>query len=333
MSAPPVLVEVHRGGRVESQHRGHVVIVDASGDVVESWGDPDLVIFPRSSSKMLQALPLVESGAADAVGLGPEQLALACASHTGGAEHTDRVSAWLERLGLSESDLRCGPQVPGDRTARKHMREAHAEPNQIHNNCSGKHTGFLTTATKLGGGSEYIDPDHPVQKAVLAAFEEMTEEVSPGFGIDGCSAPNFACTVTGLARAMAKFTDPGGLGGARGSAVERLYGAMAANPRLIAGEGRACTELGEAMQGRAVVKTGAEGVFVGILKEKKLGVALKIEDGATRASEAVMAALLVRLGLLERDNPAVQARANAEVRNRRDLLTGHVAAVETLLSR
>ncbi len=329
MTIPPILAEVWRGDRVESVHRGHAVIVDARGDVVEAWGDPGVVIYPRSSCKMVQALPLIESGAAAEVGLGPEELALACASHQGGAQHTGRVAEWLGRLGLGEDDLRCGAHMPDDKAARRRVRDG-GGPGQLHNNCSGKHAGFLTARTRLGGGAEYIDPDHPVQKAALAAFEEMTGEASPGFAIDGCSAPNFLTSLSGLARAMAKFTIPEALGSVRAAAVEQLYDAMAAHPDLIAGEGRACTELGKAMAGRGVVKTGAEGVFVAILKEKRLGIALKIEDGATRASEAAIAALLVRTGLLEKEHPAVQARANVETRNWRKLLVGHVAAAETL---
>lgn len=330
MQAAPVMAELWREGWLESQHRGHGVIVSADGQVVEAWGDPSKLIYPRSSCKMVQGLPLIESGAADALGLGTEELALACASHTGGAQHTSRVSAWLEQLGLGEADLRCGAHVPSDKAARKQMRDTGGAPCQIHNNCSGKHTGFLTTATKLGGGPEYIDPDHPVQKAVRDAFEEMTDEVSPGFGFDGCSAPNFVCSLTGLARAMAKYTKPDALGAARGDAATRLYDAMAKHPDLIAGKGRACTDLGRTMRGRGIIKTGAEGVYVAILREKQLGIAIKIEDGATRAAEAAMTALLVRTGMLERGNPAVQARVNAEQRNWRKMHVGQFVATETL---
>ena len=332
MQSAPILAELWRAGRRESIHRGHAVIVDAGGQVVEAWGDPAALIYPRSSCKMLQGLPLLETGAADAFGLGAQEIALACASHSGGHMHTDRVSAWLETLGMNEADLRCGAHVPSDKAARKEMRDTHASPDQTHNNCSGKHAGFLTAATRLGGGSEYVDPDHPVQKAALEAFEEMTDETSPGFGIDGCSAPNHICTLTGLARAMAKFTVPETLGAARGNAATRLYDAMAAHPDLIAGEGRACTELGHAMKGRGVVKTGAEGVYIAILKEKKLGIALKIEDGTTRASEAAIAALLVRVGMLERGDPAVQARVNAAQTNWRKMHVGELVAAETLFT-
>ena len=196
------LIELWRGGIRESTHLGHVVIADRNG-IVEAWGDPGAVIFPRSSCKMIQALPLVESGAADAAGLGPQHLALACASHNGGRIHTSRVETWLTGLGLAESDLRCGAHMPKDPAESRRLICSDTAPCQIHNNCSGKHAGFLTLNRHLGGDAEYVAIDHPVQQAVRNAFEEVTEQISPGWGIDGCSAPNFACTVGGLARAMA----------------------------------------------------------------------------------------------------------------------------------
>ena len=321
------LVEIWRGDMIESIHAGHAVVARASGEVVAAWGAPDTVIYPRSSCKMIQALPLIESGAAAAAGLGDEHLALACASHQGADIHTRRVGDWLSALGLSEADLLCGPQMPNDRPARDELRQTQAEPDQRHNNCSGKHCGFLTLGKHLGGGADYIDTQHPVQVAVRAAFEEMTGETSPRFATDGCSAPNFACTVAGLATAAARMADP--VGGARGDAARRLVAAMAAHPLLVAGNGRACSELMEAMDG-TVVKTGAEGVFVAIVPSRGLGVALKISDGATRASEAAMAALLVGLGVLDPKHPATLRRAPAEIRNRRNILTGHVRPIAAL---
>ena len=318
------MIEIWRGDILECQHRGHAVISDAAGHVIASWGNPDQVILPRSSCKMLQALPLVESGAAKSAGLGTEQLALSCASHQGAAIHTDRVTTWLGELGLSDSDFRCGPQTPGDRTAREALWDAKQKPCQMHNNCSGKHTGFLTLNKHLGGGSEYIDIDHPVQKAAKEAFEEMTGMDSFGYGIDGCSVPNFATTVSGLARAMARMADPSDLGTTREAATHALVSAMLEHPLLVAGTGRACSELMEAMDGKVAVKTGAEGVFTAILPDLGLGVALKIEDGATRGSEAAMAAILVRLGVLSAEHPLAIKRLCPPVLNRRDITTGFI---------
>jgi L-asparaginase II len=318
------MVELWRGGRLESSHAGHAVICDASGGIVEAWGDPAAVIFPRSSCKMLQALPLVESGAADAVGLTEAHLALACASHQGAHLHTDMVTRWLTDLGLSEADLRCGSHMPYDPQANKELTCSDTAPCQIHNNCSGKHSGFLTLTKHLKAGPEYVDPAHPVQVAVKDAFEAVTGETSPGYGIDGCSAPNFATSVHGLARAMARFAGATGTGDTRDRAMFRLTRAMAAYPELVAGEGRSCTELMRAMGGKVSIKTGAEAVFVAILPEQKLGIALKITDGATRASEAAIAALLVKLGVLEAEHPATRKRVNVIQKNWRGIETGMI---------
>lgn len=323
MADADILVEIHRGDFLESQHRGHAVVVDEGGEIVAAWGDPDKVILPRSSSKMLQALPLIESGAAEWFGLSTEQLALSCASHNGAEIHTSRVARWLKDLGLSDDDFRCGPQVPDDRAAREGLILTHERPCQMHNNCSGKHSGFLTLNRHLGGSADYIDPDHPVQQAVRAAFEEMTGEDSPGFAIDGCSAPNFASTLKGLAVAMMRMATPG-KGAVRDAAAERLVSAMMAHPDLVAGEGRACTELMRAMNGQGAVKTGAEAVFVAILPGQKRGIAVKIEDGGTRAAEAVTTELLVREGVLERDHPAAIKRLKGPITNRRDVVTGEM---------
>jgi L-asparaginase II len=323
------LVEIWRGDMIESLHSGHAVICDENGGVVEAWGDPGQVIYPRSACKMIQALPLVESGAAEAAGLGFEHLALACASHNGAAIHTERVRRWLADLSLSEDDLRCGPQMPEDPEAREFFTCSHAAPGQVHNNCSGKHSGFLTLCRHLHAGPEYVEPEHPVQQAVRAVFEEVTGEGSPRFAIDGCSAPNFATSVQGLARAMARFASANE-GDARERAMVRLRTAMAQHPDLVAGEGRSCTRLMRAMGGRVSVKTGAEGVFVAMIPERRMGVALKISDGATRASECAITAILVRLGVLDREDPAAKAYLDAPIHNRRGLLTGWVRASPTL---
>ncbi|WP_334193170.1 asparaginase [Pararhodobacter sp.] len=313
------LVDVWRGELLESRHLGHAVICDAKG-VVEAWGNPDAVIYPRSSCKMLQALPLLESGAGAA--LPPKRLALACASHNGAAIHVEAVRAWLADMGLGEEDLRCGTQVPDDPEEHKRLLCTGDAACQVHNNCSGKHSGFLMLNKHLGGGPEYTEPDHPVQKAVKAAFEDVTGESSPGYGIDGCSAPNFATSVGGLARAMARFATANG-SDARSRAMVALREGMVAHPEMVAGEGRACTELMRAMDGVAI-KTGAEAVFVAILPKQGLGVALKVLDGGTRASEAAITALLSRLGALDPAHPMAMKRLGDPMRSRRGLLAGAV---------
>ena len=297
------LVEVWRGDFLESQHQGHVAIANLRGEIVEGWGDTGRTILPRSSAKMIQALPLVESGAARAAGLGSEHLALASASHQGAEIHTQPVRAWLARIGLDAGALRCGAQPPRDSGDRQKLRDAQLPIDRTHNNCSGKHTGFLTLRQHIGAGPDYIDTANPVQLSVRDAFEDVVGEVSPGFGIDGCSAPNYACTLAGLARGMARFAASSETGSARDRAAFTIRQAMVTHPELVAGEGRACTRLMRAMGGHTAVKTGAEGVFVAILPDQGLGVALKIADGATRASEVAMTALLIRLGALDDCHP------------------------------
>ena len=331
MNNPVPMVEIWRGPIVESLHLGHAVICDASGGIVQAWGDPGAVVYPRSSSKMIQALPLIESGAADAYGLTPEHLALACASHQAADIHTTRVTAWLADLGLTDDDFRCGPQPPTEDTALHALIRAGRQPCQYHNNCSGKHTGFLTLTQHLGAGPEYIDPDHPVQRACLEAFEATTGEVSPGYGIDGCSAPNFMTTLHAMARAMAFFAAATHGNNARETAAARLWQAMVAHPELVAGETKACTLLMRACTEPVVLKTGAEGFYIAIIPGRKLGVALKIADGTTRASECAIAAILVKLGVLDADHPATQAFMNAPVRNRRNIRTGTIKPAASLL--
>lgn len=331
MTTPVPLAEVWRGPFLESVHSGHAVICDETGQIVQAWGDPNAVVLPRSSSKMLQALPLLESGAARAYGLGAEQLALACASHNGAAIHTSRVQAWLQHIGCTDDDFRCGAQDPTDLPARDALIRAGEKPCQMHNNCSGKHSGFLTLNKHLGGNPEYVAPDHPVQLACKAAFEEVTAQASPGYGIDGCSAPNFATTLHGMARAMAFFAAAQPGQGARADAAAQLRDAMATYPELVAGEGRACTELMRAMGGRVALKTGAEAFFIAIIPQLKMGVALKVVDGGTRGAECAIAAILVKLGVLEANHPATLKRMNAPIRNWNGLETGMIRPAAALI--
>lgn len=329
MSDAVPLVEVTRGPFVESRHFGHAVIARANGEVVEAWGDASKIVLPRSSAKMIQALPLLESGAGKH--LSQEQLALACASHSGERRHVDKVTAWLSDLGLDEHALCCGPQASRDEDLRVDMIRNGIEPTRVFNNCSGKHAGFLTLAKHLGVSLDYVDTANPVQQAVKAAFEDTCGEESPGYGIDGCSAPNFAASLSGIARAMACFAEAGSGTGARETAMVTLRDAMMAHPELVSGKGRSCAALMAAARGKAAVKTGAEGFFVAILPEKKLGVALKIEDGATRASEAAMAAILVRLGVVDADDPGIARFLSPDIRNWDGLHVGQIRACRAVL--
>jgi L-asparaginase II len=320
MPNPQLMAELWRGGLLESTHSGHAVIW-GTGGIEAAWGDPQTVIFPRSACKMIQALPLIETGAADAAGLTDAHLALACASHQGEARHVGLASEWLKTIGLTEPDLRCGAHEPFDHIERDRLIKADESPCQLHNNCSGKHCGFLTVTRHLGAGPDYNDIDHPLQKAVRAVTEEVTDQNVAGWGIDGCSAPNFAVTLSGLARGMQRFAAASDNGDRRARAMHRLTRAMASYPGLVAGEGEAVTELMQAMDGRVAIKYGAEAVFTAILPDKQLGIALKIADGGKRAAETAMAVLLVHAGALDPGHPVAQSRLLATQWNRR-----HIAA-------
>jgi L-asparaginase II len=329
MTHPVPLAEVWRGPRPESVHLGHAVICDARGEIVEAWGNPDEVVLPRSSAKMIQALPLVASGAADAAGLTPEHLALACASHSGAAIHTDRVGRWIAEIGLGDGDFRCGAHMPWDKAAHDALLCSGTAPCQVHNNCSGKHAGFLTLNRHLGGGPDYVEPDHPVQRAVMEAFETVTDQSSPYYGIDGCSAPNPATTLRAMARAMAWYAGAGEAT-AEERAARRLWQAMVAHPDLVAGEGRACTELMRACSEPVALKTGAEAFYIAILPRRGLGVALKIADGGTRGAECAIASILVRLGVLDPRHPEVLKVRNAPIVNWRGIETGAIRPAAAL---
>lgn len=328
MSEP--LAEVIRGAFVECVHLGSAVVATPEGAVVEGWGEPDRVVLPRSAAKPLQALALVESGAADAASLGEAELALACASHSGAALHAGLARRWLGRLGLTEAALACGGHEPADRAERDALIRAGAAPGRAHDNCSGKHSGFLTLALRLTAPVEgYCEPEHPVQRAVADAIHEATGDPPElGHAVDGCSAPNFATTLTGLARAMARMAAPeAGFGaGARAEAARRLMAAMTARPELVAGEGRATTGLMRRTAGRVAVKSGAEGVFVAMLPGRGLGVALKIDDGAGRAAECAMAAILSRLG----EGEAAAPWREVPQRNRAGTVTGRLRPAAAL---
>lgn len=329
----PILVEVTRGGLVESAHRGAIAVCDAAGKRVATWGDVDAAVYPRSAFKALQALPLVETGAADAFALVDEELALACASHSGETMHVERVGAWLERIDCKEADLACGPHLPLHEPSAHAMLRAGDRPCKLHNNCSGKHTGFLTLARHLRVATEgYERPDHPVQVLVRDAIAALCGLDPKGLpiGIDGCAAPNYAIPLACLAQAMARLGDTSALPPDRARAAARLTAAWKAHPLLVSGTGRACADLIVAARGRTVVKTGAEGVFTAVLPEKGLGIALKIDDGGTRAAETAMARVLTLLGAADEAAPLIEKHVNPPIRNWRADVVGERRAAETL---
>lgn len=330
----PVLVEVTRGALVESRHRGMVAVVDADGNSVLSLGEAEAPVFPRSAVKAMQALPLVESGAADALGFGNRELALACSSHSGEPGHVETAARMLARVGLDEAALECGAHWSSQQRVLIAQARSLFEPTALHNNCSGKHAGFLCTACHLGIEPKgYVGYDHPIQAMIRDVMEDLTG-TSLGLGncgTDGCSIPTYAVPLRELARGFAKMATGNGLAPERAKAARRLFAACMAEPWQVAGTGRFCTRLMELAPGRLFVKTGAEGVFCAALPEKGLGIALKCEDGATRAAESMVAAVLAKLMA---DDAALSASlhelAKRTLRNWNGIAVGEVRPVAEL---
>ena len=321
-----IMCEIWRGSYLESVHTGMAVICDKDGEISHQWGNPNALILPRSSAKMMQAIPLIISGAEKKFSIGEDLLALACASHNAAEIHLSRVLGWLSHLGFSETDLRCGPQPSKDPYVKKQMLEKGQSPCQIHNNCSGKHAGFLSVSRHLNAGPEYTDPDHPVQLMVMDVFQELTQNKVDGITIDGCSAPNPAIPLYSLAKAMSWFATAHNRDDQLSKAALKIRTAMVNYPELVAGELRACTNLMKACEKKAILKTGAEGVFVAILPELEKGIALKIFDGGTRASECAIASLLIQLGVLNPNHPTALAYTHAPILNWRKIQTGMMKA-------
>lgn len=327
MTAAPVEVEIWRGDRVESRHRVRACVRDARGGVVLATGDIDEPVYPRSTVKPFQALALVESGAADAFTVTDAELALACASPGGEPDHVALVEAWLRRLGLDETALACGPHPPLHHGLAAALLRAGAPPRRAHHNGSGKHTGMLAAALRLGSPTAgYERPEHPVQRYCAAAIAALAGlDRLPPPGIDGCSLPNHPLPLRALARAAARLADPAGCGPERRAALARIGCAMRAHPRMVAGTGRCSTLVMESLPG-VIAKTGAEGAYLAALPARGYGIALKVEDGAARAAEVALMALLDRL--LDVDtaaSPALDRFRMPCLRNAAGMAVGYVA--------
>ena len=296
-----VVIEVTRGPVVESHHEGIAAVVKADGAVVAAWGDIDHPILPRSANKPIQAMAFVESGAVERFGLGNEHISLSCASHLGEKRHVETVRAWLNRIGLSEDDLECGTHAPRLQGTIEELTREGKLPTAAFNNCSGKHSGMLTTAVQYGEPTRgYIKYDHPVQRRLREVMTDLCGTDANAFvhGVDGCGIPTLATPLRRLAQAMASMADPSRLASKHADAAARIRTAMNAEPFMMAGTGAFGTRINTALPGVAQVKGGAEGVFCGMLPTLGLGIALKMWDGAGRASEIAMATLLGHLGVL-----------------------------------
>jgi L-asparaginase II len=324
----PVLVELTRGLCRESVHTGAVAVARANGELVAAVGEVEHPIFPRSAIKPLQALPLLETGAAERYGFGPREFAIACGSHSGRREHAATVANMLLMTGLDGSALGCGTQEPLDSSAGRELAVAGLAPTALNHNCSGKHAGMLATAVHKAETIEgYWLPEHPVQQRILDALEGVTGRRlgSELRGIDGCSAPNWAVPLISLATAFARFVTGEGLGRERQRACRQLVQACWAEPMLVAGPGRLDSMVLRALPGKVLIKSGAEGVHCGAFAALGLGFAVKIDDGGKRAADLVAASLVRRL------YPEVEALGPQRVlRNFRGLTVGEIRPSEAL---
>ena len=340
----PVFVNVLRGDAIESVHCGALAVLDADGAVVASLGDIDRPIFPRSAVKVLQALPLVASGAADRLSLNDEELAIACASHNGEALHAQTAAAMLAKAGLDVAALECGTHWPYLDTASRALAAQGLQPSALNNNCSGKHAGFLCLACALHDGRGgidlqqyargYVAADHPVMREVTAALQAST-----GFdlshaprGTDGCSIPTYAIPLRNLALAFARVGTGIGLSDEHAAAAKRLCRAVAKAPFMVAGTNRFDTRVMEALGERVFCKVGAEGVFCAALPERGLGVAIKIDDGNNaRAAEVAMAAVIeALLPLDDADARLMRSLSEVDLRNWNGILVGRLMASDAL---
>jgi len=335
----PVLVELWRGDIVESFHRGAFAVVDSTGHVLHEGGDIDRPVYARSAVKGLQALPLVASGAAERFGLVDAELALACASHGGQPEHVATAVSMLAKAGLDADVLECGTHWPSNEAASRALAAAGQAPCPLHNNCSGKHSGFACLGALMAGDADrargllrgYVEPEHAVMREIGASLESATgvRLASAPRATDGCSIPTYAFALRALAHAFARLGTGAGLTPERARAAARLREAVAAAPLMVAGTGRLDTTLMAHFGQRVFCKVGAEGVYCAALPELGLGLALKMDDGNTaRAAEVAVVALIESLLPLSDDDRALVAPLrDVTLTNWNGRVVGRLAAV------
>ncbi len=304
----PILVELRRADVLESFHRGVICVVDENNQIVFSKGDVKQVCYPRSAMKFFQHIPLITSGIFDSYGFTNEQLAVMCGSHNGEAAHTEVVNTILETIKLNESNLKCGAQPPSLKKDYHQLIRDNKEPQPIHNNCSGKHAGFLAWSSFNNQDLDsYLSPQHPLQQEirnVVAQFYELSPDQLL-LGMDGCSAPTFAMPVFNQAVAFKNLVSaPSHFDDKTKDAAKRIVSAVTQFPEMVAGTQRYCTDLMRITQGRIVGKTGADGVYCISIPEKKWGIAIKIDDGKMGPQYQVAQELLEKLGLITQEEVA-----------------------------
>lgn len=324
-----VVAKVYRGSLVESVHYGDWVICDAQGRIVFSQGDPHYVTFFRSAAKPIQAIPIVELGVADAYGFTTAELAVMCASHSGEAEHVQTVQSILNKIGLDHTALQCGIHLPKDKAVLQRVLQSGQPINELYNNCSGKHAGMLAICMYQGWDiNTYTTPEHPLQQLLAQYVSEFCQVPREQLiiGVDGCGVPVFGCALDQMARAYARLVTGEGLPPERAQAAERVTTAMRMHPSLVAGSNQICTDLMRAFsQYRLVAKAGAEAVYCVGLPDRGWGLALKIEDGNSRAISAIVLAILKQLGY-SGDNEIIRKYDPLVITNHHQQVVGMIVA-------
>ncbi|MEK2645958.1 asparaginase [Bdellovibrio sp. BCCA] len=297
-SKQPLVVEVLRGPVVESLHQVMAVVVNEIGSITQYWGHPQFLTMPRSAIKMLQALPLIESGAADKFELEDKHIALACSSHRGEKDHITALTQWMDKVGIKESSYVCAPHLPYNEESALEMTRKGQKPTVLCNNCAGKHSALITTCLHLGEDpTGYEKYEHNAQKRLRKVLTETMryDHSKTAYGIDGCGIPTYAVPLQNMAVGMSVLINSKE-SPARKAASERILRAVRSFPFYISGSDNFATAVIEKTHGRAIIKGGAEGVFCGVLPEKRVAFAIKASDGAGRAAQVATASLLLQLG-------------------------------------
>ncbi|HEX7674341.1 MAG TPA: asparaginase [Bdellovibrio sp.] len=299
----PLVIEVLRGMAVESVHQVMAVVVNETGHPLHTWGNANYLTFPRSAIKMLQALPLVESGAAEKYSLEDKHLALACSSHRGEKAHLEALAQWVEKVKIPESCFVCGPHLPYNEASAHDFIRRGQKPTVLCNNCAGKHAGIITTCLHLGEDPRGYDQlEHPAQKRLRKVLTETMkfDHSKATHGVDGCGIPTYAVPLQAIATGMSTFINPKETA-VRKAAIDKLVRAVSQNPFYISGSDEFATSVIEKTQGRAIIKGGAEGVMAGFIPDKKIAFALKCADGAGRATQLATAQILLHFGGLSKE--------------------------------
>jgi len=332
----PILVQIFRGGVLESFHRGSVCVVNAQNEIVFQLGNPQQICYPRSALKLVQALPLVELGGIEKFGLTIEEIAITCGSHNGEERHVKVVESILQKIGLNPSYLGCGMQYPTDKASSETFIKTGTKPSAIHNNCSGKHAGMLALCVLLNYPTQdYLNKEHPIQKLILDYVVELYQYPSSKMvcALDGCTAPIYSMPLFNQALAFKNLADPILFRESLQKACKQILEAMSLAPFMVAGTGRYCTEMMEITAPKVIGKTGAEGVFCMSFTEQKLGVCIKIDDGKMLPQYQVAQALLEASKLFTTEQLApIHAYAHKELKNFNKLVTGESIVDKQLFS-